>query len=186
MGKEIWKDIKGYEGIYQVSNLGNIKSLNYNNTMKPKLRKTSLNHFGYEQVILFKDGEGTCFRVHRLVAQAFIPNDNNLPEINHIDENKINNCSTNLEWCTRKYNMNYGKAAKNPRGKAVKPIIATNISTNEKIIFASILSSKRLGFDPSEITKCLKREDAKSIRKTHKGYKFELLSDDTSGIYLLK
>lgn len=102
MEKEIWKDIKNYERFYQISNLGNIK--NYRN----KLLQPRINKSGYNRVILHKDKHGKEFLVHRLVAEAFIPNPNNLPCINHKDENKANNCVENLEWCTQKYNSNYG------------------------------------------------------------------------------
>ena len=104
---EIWKDIEGYEGFYQVSNYGRVKSLNYNRTGKAKELKQSIN-LGYKYVILYKDNKRKKFLVHRLVAQAFVPNPNEYLEVNHIDENKANNCVWNLEWCTRLYNNNYG------------------------------------------------------------------------------
>ena len=106
---EIWKDIKGYEGLYQVSNKGRIKSLNYRRTGKEGILKGVPTKYGYLMVTLYKKGEKPeHFSVHRLVAEAFIPNHDNLPEVNHIDENKENNHVKNLEWCDRKYNMNYG------------------------------------------------------------------------------
>ena len=113
--KEIWKDIEGYEGLYQVSNKGRVKSLkrkicsNSNhkyNTLSEKLLKLS-GGGKYIQVILCKDGKTSAKLVHRLVAQAFIPNPNNLPCVNHKDENKKNNDVRNLEWCTYKYNNEY-------------------------------------------------------------------------------
>jgi hypothetical protein len=102
---EIWKDIKEYEGKYQVSNLGNVRSLNYNKTNTVKLLKTYTNKNKYVYVTL---GQNNTYRVHRLVAEAFIPNPDNLPYINHKDENPSNNHVDNLEWCTQKYNVNYG------------------------------------------------------------------------------
>ena len=102
---------------YQVSNLGRLMSLNYRNTGRAELLKTSKDKCGYLRVGLFKNGKRKMFSVHRLVAETFIPNPNNLPEVNHKDENKENNFvgtpdnnykDGNLEWCTREYNMNYG------------------------------------------------------------------------------
>lgn len=105
--EEIWKDIKGYEGKYQVSNLGRIKVLNYKRSGQEHIMATK-NNKGYCEIRLAKDGKRKDFIVHRLVAQAFIPNPNNLPQVNHIDENKTNNCVNNLEWCTQAYNNSYG------------------------------------------------------------------------------
>ena len=101
--REEWKDIKGYEGKYQVSNLGRVYSFYKKNCLKPGKCKD-----GYLIVRLYKNGKGKPFYIHKLVALHFIPNPNNFPQINHRDENKSNNCVSNLEWCTRKYNMNYG------------------------------------------------------------------------------
>ena len=109
---EIWKDIDGYEGLYKVSNLGRIKSLGNDKNRKEKILKTGKNKFGYLHVILCKEGKVTTFRVQRLVANAFIPNPENKPEVNHIDENKENNCVWNLEWCTHQYNNEYSKGKK--------------------------------------------------------------------------
>ena len=105
---EEWRDITGYEGKYQVSNLGRVKSLNYRRTGKDKVLKQLKNPQGYLAATLYRDGKSKKFLIHRLVAQAFLPNLDELPEINHKDENKKNNCVDNLEWCTSKYNKNYG------------------------------------------------------------------------------
>lgn len=101
---EEWRDIKGYEGKYQVSNLGRVKSLNYNREKILKPRNSN----GYLRVELHKKGKGKNCLVHRLVAEAFIENPNNYPIINHKDENPSNNIVSNLEWCTYKHNNNYG------------------------------------------------------------------------------
>lgn len=113
--QEEWKDIKGYEGLYQVSNLGRVKQCHvYTNlngkgyTRKEKIKKQTVVG-NYYKVGLTKDGKNKLFLVHRLVAQAFIPNDDSTKDcINHKDENGFNNVVTNLEWCDRTYNDNYG------------------------------------------------------------------------------
>jgi hypothetical protein len=117
MENEIWKDIEGYEGIYQVSNLGRVRSLDYTvtkkdgtvQTYKGKVFSMTLNTTGYPYVS-FRMGSSKrkSLTVHRLVAQAFIPNPNNLPEVNHRNEDKTDNRVENIEWCDRKYNMQYG------------------------------------------------------------------------------
>lgn len=105
--KEIWRTIKNWEN-YEVSNLGRVNSNNFNSNHKtPKILKQTLNN-GYFTVKLCDSGKTKIVKVHRLVAEAFIPNPDNLTEVNHKDENKINNCVDNLEWCDRTYNNNYG------------------------------------------------------------------------------
>lgn len=103
--KERWKDIEGYEGLYKISNLGNVFSVKSNRVLsKPN------NPRNYHRVALRKDGITKIYLVHRLVAFAFIPNgnpENNL--VNHIDENKLNNKVNNLEWCNSYYNMKYSE-----------------------------------------------------------------------------
>lgn len=110
--KQCWKEIPGYEGLYQVSNTGRVRSLNYNGTGKTKVLKQTTNKDRYKKVTLFKKGKCKTWRVHRLVALAFIPNPNNYPIINHKDENPSNNYYKNLEWCTYSYNTNYGNCRK--------------------------------------------------------------------------
>lgn len=129
---EIWKDIAGYEGKYQVSNLGRIR--NNSIVLKPYTQ------LGYNYVGLWKDKKCKRFRVHRLVAQAFIPNPLNLPQINHKDEDKTNNSvwvnldgsidfeKSNLEWCTQKYNNSYGTKTK----KQLQTYKERNTSNAEK------------------------------------------------------
>jgi hypothetical protein len=105
--KEVWKDIKGYEGLYQVSNLGNVRSYH---SGKWRLLTNVINSQGYKQYLLHKNGKRKNMRGNRLVAEAFIPNPDNLPLVNHKDENRSNDCVDNLEWCTSEYNNNYGAA----------------------------------------------------------------------------
>ena len=113
--KEIWKDIKGYEQLYQISNFGRVRSLN--KTLKNRFSFFKRNGIilnplkltkGYLGVRLYHQSKGETKRIHRLVAEAFIPNPDNLPCVNHKDENKENNCVDNLEWCSIEYNNNYG------------------------------------------------------------------------------
>lgn len=98
---EVWKDIKGYEGLYQVSNLGRVKSVKRNLTLKP------CNRNRYLIVLLSKNGIKKAINVHRLVAQAFIPNPDDKRTVNHIDGNKQNNCVDNLEWCSQSENVKH-------------------------------------------------------------------------------
>ena len=135
MEKEIWKDIENFEGLYQVSNLGRVKSVDrivrvidiksnreYDRHFPESIKATNLDTKGYVMVTLKKDGKTSRHRIHRLVAKAFIPNINNLPQVNHIDENKENNCVSNLEWCTNDYNGTYGtrisRISEKRRGKS--------------------------------------------------------------------
>lgn len=131
--EEIWRDIEGYECLYQVSNLGRIRSLDryvdrYTNHLikvfrKGRLLESHLDKDGYLLVTLCKNNKVKLCRVHRLVAEAFIPNPNNYPIINHKDEIKDNNCVENLEWCTHKYNLCYGtrleRLSKSRKGKGL-------------------------------------------------------------------
>ena len=110
---EIWKPVKGYEGLYEVSNLGNVRSVdrhlmwgNQYCLFKGKPKKSFPNSMGYLRTGLYKNGQGKHYFIHRLVAEAFIPNPNNLPCIDHIDRNYLNNSVDNLRWCTQKENCN--------------------------------------------------------------------------------
>ena len=110
--KEIWKDIEGYEGKYQISNYGNVKSLKKKKHQCDYLLKPFITKNGYLRVSLSKNNKYVQPLVHRLVAEYFINNPYNYKEINHKDENKLNNNVDNLEWCNRKYNVLYGTAKK--------------------------------------------------------------------------
>ena len=105
--EEIWKEIEGYGGRYKVSNLGNVKSMNYGNHGYERNLVPKVNNCGRLWVELFSNGEKKQILIHRLVGQAFIPNPQNLPQINHKDENPMNNVVDNLEWCTKEYNLQY-------------------------------------------------------------------------------
>ena len=133
---EEWRDIKGYEGLYQISNLGRVKSLaratNNQYGKVDKILSTTPDTGGYLHLNLCKNGKSKPFKVHRLVALHFIDNPNNYKEVNHKDENKQNNKVDNLEWCTSKYNCNYGtrtkrqsekiKGSKHPNSRKVQCI----------------------------------------------------------------
>lgn len=107
--EEIWKPIDGYKGLYEISTFGRVKSLvDCHGIKRDKIVKPLNSRYGYLLVNLYKNKQSKSFRIHRLVAIAFIPNPLNLPFINHKDENKQNNCVENLEWCSPKYNVNYG------------------------------------------------------------------------------
>lgn len=168
---EIWKNIEGYPN-YQVSNFGNVRSLNYHREGESKILKTSLNHKGYQLVSLYKNNKRKTFQVHRLVAQAFIQNPDNLPQVNHKDENKQNNCVDNLEWCDVKYNCNYGsrnqKVIKNLNHKTMlgkfgkdnpssKPINQYDLDGSFIRSWDCAYEVKReLGFSQQNICSCLK------------------------------
>ena len=120
MMEEIWKAVEGYEGKYEVSNLGRVRSVERKTTLcnqhgefqrkeHGRIKSQGMNRKdGYRNVKLYRDGKERTLYVHRLVAQAFIPNPDNLPEVNHKDEDTTNNRVDNLEWCSSKYNSNYG------------------------------------------------------------------------------
>lgn len=131
--KEVWKDIKGYEGLYQVSNLGNVKSLRKNRYLK-------INTYSeYDKVVLYKNKKASIFYIHRLVAENHIDNPNNYNCVNHKDENKRNNRIDNLEWCTRLYNCNYGKRnEKMSKTKSKYKIVQKDKSGNVIKIWQSI------------------------------------------------
>lgn len=145
MQEEIWKDAPGYEGLYQVSTKGNVASLNYNHTGRRALRVPRVGKGGYLYVVLHKNGTSKTMKIHRLVAITFIPNPSNLPQINHRDENKLNNNVENLEWCDSSYNNKYGNRPRkvldaykrNGSIKAERPVVKLDKSG---IIIAEFIS----------------------------------------------
>lgn len=147
---EIWKDIPGYEGLYQVSNYGRVLSLYRYRKKSKNILKTFTRKTGYIAVTLQKNGKRETKLVHQLVALCFIDNPNNYPIINHIDENPSNNRVDNLEWCTHKYNSNYGT------GKlrcAAAHHVACACYKDGKLIkeYPSIESTKKDGFVPHAV-----------------------------------
>lgn len=149
---EEWKDVVGYEGLYQVSNLGKVRS-HYKD--KWRIISDCTTKYGYKVVLLYKDKKRTQSRVHRLVAEAFISNPQNYPYINHKDENPANNCVENLEWCTAKYNSNYGTATKRRTEKLMIPILMFDIDGNILKAFNSIVDAEReLKYNHECISRC--------------------------------
>ena len=166
--KEIWKDVKDYEELYQVSNLGRVKRVTSGRILKGGKDKK-----GYLKVRLSKNNIKSTKTIHRLVAQAFIPNPENKPQVNHIDENKTNNSVDNIEWMTAKENINHG--TRNERiGKAniiskSISIIATNLKTGKSQEFYGISEcARQLGLHNQNITAVLKGK-----RRQTGGYTFK-------------
>lgn len=179
--QEIWKDIQGYEGFYQVSNLGNVKSLDRyvmhsdggQHFCKGKILSKGYER-GYWNVNLWVDNLGHTFKVHRLVANAFIPNPLNLPHINHKDEDKANSCMDNLEWCTAKYNHNYNGLPKRIAEKIDYKEVAKKNSKkvyqydkkfNILNFFNSAKQCEEFGYNSKCVTACCRFE-----KRTYKGY----------------
>ena len=168
---EEWKDIKGYD-THQISNLGNVRSREYidksGKVRKPKQLKPSIHHSGYLHVKIFKKD----FSIHRLVALHFLDNPNNYEDVNHIDEDKTNNVVSNLEWCTTKYNVNYGTRTQRQIETMSIPIIANKDGIDRE--FKSTKEcAKELGLIPTNITQALKRLNKNGTKKTLKGYTFK-------------
>ena len=132
---EEWRPIEGYEGLYEVSSYGRVRSLDKYDSMNRFLRGRILRLFtdglGYLRAQLYSNSKRKSFLVHRLVAQAFIPNPDNLPQVNHRDENPSNDNVDNLEWCDGKYNVNYGTRIDRIRDIRLKNGTYTGLSKEE-------------------------------------------------------
>ena len=169
-----------YEGLYKVSNLGRILSLNYQNTGKPKLRTPVEDTDGYFRLQLWKNGEYKMCSVHRLVAQTFLPNPENKPEVNHIDEDKTNNFvflnedgsvdkeKSNLEWVWHIDNMNHGTRNERAAKALSKPVLQLSLSGELIREWESTMECGRNGFSQSAVSECCNGK-----RKTHKGFIFQ-------------
>lgn len=181
---EIWKNIVGYEGLYQVSNWGRVKSLDrvdrFGRVVFEKILTGGCKN-GYFVVNLCKDGKQKCFYVHRLVAQAFMFNPDNLPQVNHKDENKENNFvfikedgsvdfnKSNLEWCPQEYNLEYGTARErqskaNRNGKLSKSVYQYTLDGTFVREWSSVREVQRqTGWSSGNISQCCRGE----YKQTH-------------------
>ena len=140
------KDIQGYEGVYAVTSCGKVYSYKSKKFLSLGKRRD-----GYLQITLHKNDKQKTYRVHRLVAEAYLPNPEGLPQVNHKDENKENNALPNLEWCDQKYNMNYG-SRNEKAGKALsKPVFCVELNKTFDGVRAA---ARELGLDQSRIGKC--------------------------------
>ena len=165
--REIWKPVVGYDSLYEVSSMGRVRSLNYRGTkgMVKELSYGKVNDT-YSMVRLYKDTKSSPKLVHRLVAQAFVPNSFELPQVNHKDENPDNNQASNLEWCSPKYNSNYGTRIKRQAKALSKEVIAIDLHTGKTALnFKSTQEAGRNGFTQSSVAACCRYE-----RSHHKGF----------------
>ena len=169
MMTEIWKPVPGYEGLYEglyeVSNIGEIRSIPRHGTFKNlHILKGGHNKDGYKQISLTKNGKPKTFKVHRIVASVFIPNPMGYREINHKDENKDNNSVENLEWVTRSENIRHAYRTGLLKVKTTPVLI---VETGE--IFESVTEcARRIGCDHSSISHCLAGRS-----RTCRGYHLE-------------
>lgn len=180
VSKEVWKDVLGYEGLYKVSDLGNIISLPRKGTIKTeKLLKPKIDKDGYLCVTLYKNNTRKSYHVHRIVAMSFINNYDNLPQVNHIDGNKQNNNINNLEWCTNQENIQhaweiglkkrrYGKD--NDKSKTVYQY--SNELELINIYESTRDAERKTGFNHSHIAKCCNNK-----YKTVGGYKWSYVNE---------
>jgi hypothetical protein len=174
--KEIWKDIPNYEEQYQVSNLGRVKSKERivlrNNKHKIHLKEKILyqgERSGYKVVFFIKNGIKKSFQIHRLVADAFIPNPENKPQVNHIDGNKVNNKITNLEWVTAKENINHAYKIGLSKIHNNKKVIQFDLKMNFINEYDSLCEAERkTKTHHSNISKC-----CQGIYKQSNGYIWE-------------
>lgn len=178
---EIYKKIEGFDG-YEISNKGNVKSLERDMIRKSKLGKEYTYHKkesilkpktdtdGYKLVNLYKGKKSFTLKVHRLVAEAFILNPNNYPIINHKNEKKDDNAVDNLEWCTQAYNLSYGNAKYKRALKLGKPLIAYKDGIEVGRFISSYDAAKSLNCSSGNI-RCMLRGE--KYPKTVKGYTFK-------------
>ena len=174
---EEWKDIPGYEGLYQASTEGRIRSLpkpsriRRGNKIVPftypgKIISVSQTKKGYLMTALFKEGKLKSYTIHRLIANTFIPNPENLPQINHKNEIKNDNRVCNLEWCTNLYNRNYGTNKDNFKKKVIRVS-----ESGEEVVYNSVTEgAKANGMNKTSVSACCRGK-----RKQAGGYKWKFL-----------
>lgn len=165
---EEWRPVEGYEGLYEVSNLGRVKSLERIDSGGVRrgghFMSFTSDKGGYLRCKLTKNGNYKLMLVHRLVAKAFIPNPNNYPCINHKDEDPTNNCVENLEWCTYSYNINYGNRKakvkeKELNGPLSKSVAKYSVNGDFIQVFSSVNeASRQTGIKPSNISNCCNKK----------------------------
>lgn len=178
---EVWKPVKGYEDRYEVSNLGRVRSkdmvlpcvANGVETTRVRhgvIRKPHKGHTGYDYVML-RDKEHTRnYRMHRLVAEAFVPNPDYLPEVNHKDEDKSNNRADNLEWCTSSYNHRYGSTIERAADKIRRPVFQLSMNGDLICTYKSVTeAAEKVGTSTNRISGCCQ---GKRGYKTAGGYRW--------------
>lgn len=167
---EDWRDVKGYEGYYQVSNLGNVRSLDGMIEQRNGVPRKRIGHIlqgcvsnkGYRRV-LFHDHKK--YAVHRLVAEAFVPNPTHFPIVNHKDENKLNNRSDNLEWCDHFYNLSYSNIYEKASASRSIAVYRINLDWSGFVSFKSLVdASKQCGIEYSYLRRVINKN------KKAKGY----------------
>ena len=171
---EEWRDVVGYEGLYQVSNLGRVRSLLKN---EPRILKSIVQKNGYCAVSLRRDGKGTRFYVHRIVASAFYPNPDGFPVVNHIDGNKRNNNASNLEWCSYSHNARHaedtGLHDSSVWYKASHKAHRKKVIRDDGLVFDSVNdAAASVGADPKNVSACLVGR-----RKKAKGHSFSYFKE---------
>lgn len=178
MKTEMMKKIEGFDRYY-ISKTGQILDIDYDRTKKNKLLKQQTTLDGYKFVQLSKNGKIYNKRIHRLVAQAFIPNPNNYPQVNHKDEDKTNNNVDNLEWVTAKYNTNYGTRTQRAVSKRKKKVLAYSLNGDFLFELESASCAEKLGFSQGHITSCCRGK-----RKKHKNiiWKYAQSQEDNKEI----
>lgn len=174
--EEIWKDIQGYEGLYQISNMGNVRSLLFINGKSKIIRKKTLkqNITKHKRCLihLYKNTIRKAKSVHRLVAEAFLSNQDSLPEVNHIDGNTLNNKVTNLEWCSKSYNSKHAYINNLSKLKKFNENEMKSIIRSDGKIYKNSYEASR----DLCVSVCSIRDVLKGRTKTCKNYKFEYIS----------